>query len=241
MIHPESLSQQKVGDIVTWNYHAAGVFRQYGIDFCCGGGISLQQACEKKEAPLDEVMQQLTDLAGTASTGTSENYHEWDPAFLIDYIENTHHRFVRSKSNEIAAYSQKVAHVHGERHPENVSIYHTFIGLAQDLLLHLEAEETAVFPLIKKVSRLKEENKPLDDQLREQLQAELEGMESDHEHAGETMAQIRQLSNDFTPPPEACTTYRILYQNLAGFEENLHKHVHLENNILFRKAQALIS
>lgn len=241
MIHLESLSQQKVGDIVIWNYHAAGVFRQYGIDFCCGGGISLQEACEKKQTPLDVVVQQLTDLAVTASTGSSENYHEWDPAFLIDYIENTHHRFVRSKSNEITAYSQKVAQVHGERHPENVSIFHTFYDLAQDLLQHLEAEESVVFPLIKKASRLKAEGQPLDDHVRKQLQAELDGMESDHELAGEVMAHIRHLSNDFTPPPEACTTYRILYQNLAGFEENLHKHVHLENNILFPKAQALIA
>ncbi len=241
MLQPESLSQQKVGDIVTWNYHAAGVFRQYGIDFCCGGGIPLKDACEKKQAPLDEVLQQLTTLDRSASSGTSENYHEWDPDFLIDYIENTHHRFVRSKSNEIAAYSQKVAQVHGERHPENVSIFHAFYGLVQDLLQHLEAEESTVFPLIRKAFLLKKEDQPVDDHLREQLRAELEGMESEHEHAGEVMAHIRQLSNGFTPPPDACTTYRILYQNLAGFEENLHKHVHLENNILFRKAQALIS
>ena len=240
MIDNTSITQQKVGDIVTWNYHAAGIFREYGIDFCCGGGITLQKACEKKNLPLDDITRKLQNLNESVDN-TGDNYMDWSPSFLIDYIENTHHRFVRAKTNEIAAYANKVAQVHGERHPENVTIFHAFVGLAHELLDHLEAEEQSVFPLIKRIHALKKDGLPIDSELLDKLKAELDSMESDHEQAGEAMAGIRESSNNFTPPPEACTTYRILYQNLAGFEENLHKHVHLENNILFRKAQAMIS
>ena len=239
MLQLEQLSEQKVGDIVTQNYHAAGVFREHGIDFCCGGGISVQEACEKKGIEPEKVTLQLRQLAESAPSG-GDNYSEWSPDFLIDYIENTHHRFVRTKVHEIGAYAQKVAQVHGERHPWNITIFHTYVDLARELLDHLEAEEKTVFPLIKQVAELRDNDKPIDPEITTSLRSELEKMESDHDGAGEAIAKIRELSSDFTPPADACTTYQVLYQNLAGFEEDLHKHVHLENNILFRKAEALL-
>ena len=240
MLQTENLSEQKVGDIVTENYHAAGVFREYGIDFCCGGGITLREACEKKGAGLEDVVLQLQELVESGSS-TGDNYTEWSPGFLINYIENTHHRFVRSKINEIGAYAQKVAQVHGERHPWNITIFHDFVNLSRELLDHLEAEEKTVFPLIKQLAELRENGQTVDKELVLSLRTELEKMFADHDGAGEIIAKIRETSNDFTPPADACTTYRILYQNLAGFEEDLHKHVHLENNILFRKAEALLN
>jgi len=235
-----SYSNKRIGDIVSENYNAAAIFREFGIDFCCGGGISLQEACEKNGVELTDVSSRLENLSAT-NPYSGDNYAAWTPAFLIDYIVNTHHQFVKQKSDEIAAYAAKVARVHGDRYPENVEIHQTFQELIMELLEHLQEEEQDVFPLIKRVAAKKESGeRPTETELSE-LKEELVKMVSEHEHAGDLMAEIRSLSHQFTPPADACATYRILYQNLEGFEADLHKHVHLENNILFQKMEELVA
>lgn len=234
-----SLHNQRIGDIVSDNYHAAGVFRNYGIDFCCGGGRPLGEVCENKGIDLAEITEQLNNIPwGNQSSG--DNYTDWSPSFLIDYIVNTHHNFVRNKTVEISAYAAKVAKVHGENHPENVDIFRKFSLLTNELMDHLNAEEVTVFPLIKSLSQKVESGEDLSDVEIDELKKQLGLMIEDHDGAGQLMAEIRELSNNFNPPEDACRTYQILYHNLAGFEEDLHKHVHLENNILFRKAEQLI-
>jgi regulator of cell morphogenesis and NO signaling len=234
-MNTELLKTVPVGDIVAKNYHTADVFRKYGIDFCCGGHKTLEFVTSKKGISSDEVALKLISVLNASSSG-SENYNSWSPGFLIDYIENTHHQFVREKIPQILAYAAKVAKVHGERHPENLEIYRLFSQLSKELLEHLEDEEENVFPLIK--SYVNDGEKSVDSAT---YKAALQKLVEDHEEAGEMMAQISDLSNHFTPPADACTTYRILYQNLEGFEQNLHKHVHLENNILFKKAEAVLT
>lgn len=235
-----SLKQSTIGEIVSDNYHAAGVFKELGIDFCCGGGKLLSDVCEKKGIPFEEVVDKLK-AAPWVNRTSGDNYNDWSPDFLIDYIINTHHTFVRKKTEELTGYAAKVAKVHGERHPENVEIFKKFVSLSNELMEHLNEEESRVFPLIKKVYAKRQDGLKPDENEIEELKAELNQMEKEHEVAGSIMADIRELSNGFTPPQDACTTYRILYQNLAGFEEDLHKHVHLENNILFKKMERLIA
>lgn len=234
-----SIYNQRIGDIVSDNYHAAGVFRNYGIDFCCGGGRPLGEVCENMGIDLAEITEQLNNIPwGNRSGG--DNYTDWSPSFLIDYIVNTHHNFVRNKTVEISAYAAKVAKVHGENHPENVDIFTKFSLLTNELMEHLNAEEVTVFPLIKSLSEKIENGEDLSEDEIDELKKQLSLMIEDHDGAGQIMAEIRELSNNFNPPEDACRTYQILYHNLAGFEEDLHKHVHLENNILFRKAEQLI-
>jgi regulator of cell morphogenesis and NO signaling len=237
-IKPNSIETMQIGDIVSANFHAAGVFKEFGIDFCCGGGVPLNVICEKKGIPLQQVTSKLNNLP--TGGGPRQNFNEWQPDFLIDYIINNHHTFVRRKIDEISAYAAKVAKVHGERHPNNVEIYQHFITLANEMQEHLESEEKVVFPLIKKIWSQYSEGEAIEERWIRQLREELAEMETEHETAGDLMKVIRELSNGFTPPADACATYRILYQNLAGFEEDLHQHVHLENNILFKKAAALL-
>lgn len=239
MIHTENLATQRVGDIVSDNYHTAGVFKELGIDFCCGGGKPLIEVCEKKGLSLNEVVQKLNAIPWQGNEN-DHNYKEWDAVFLIDYIINTHHQFVRRKTEEISMYAAKVARVHGERHPENADILKCFTTLSNELIEHLEAEENTVFPLIKTLSEKQKSAEPFTEDETNELKYQLSLMVDDHDGAGELMAKIRDLSHDFTPPEGACRTYEILYQNLAGFEADLHKHVHLENNILFKKAESLL-
>lgn len=238
--HSEPIQFQTVGDIVTENYHAAGVFKEYGIDFCCGGGQTLQKVCKKNGISIDVVLEKLEQVSGDSSK-EAQNYKEWKPNFLIDYIINVHHSFVRNKTDEISVYAAKVARVHGENHPENIDILKKFTTLANEMIEHLEAEEATVFPLIKKLSTKLENGEGLLETEKDKLRGQLSLMVDDHEGAGQLMADIRTLSHNFTPPEDACRTYQILYQNLSGFEEDLHKHVHLENNILFKKAEKLIA
>ena len=238
-MNTSELHQTTVSDIVCSNYHAAGVFREYGIDFCCGGDFTLREACERKGISTEEVSGKLLD-ALEKREASDEQFQDWSPGLLIDYIESRHHRFVRQKVYEIADYAKKVAHDHGQRHPWNITIYQDFLELSEDMLDHLEEEEKKVFPLIRKIEEMSNKGAAIDADTVKKLHDGLELLHEDHEGAGNLMASIRQASNGFTPPDDACTKYRILYKNLAGFEEDLHKHVHLEKNLLFRKAQALV-
>lgn len=233
------LSTARIGDIVADNYHAAGVFKEFGIDFCCGGGVTLEKACRSKGLNADIVLDKLRQL-DLNHVSADQNYNAWEPGFLIDHIEQTHHNFVRSKTSEITGYAAKVARVHGERHPKNVGIYEKFQALSQEMLDHLESEEERVFPLIREIYNNRMNGKTTPEIMVKSLRTELSQMEDEHEAAGNLMKEIRELSNDFNPPEDACRTYQILYQNLAGFEADLHKHVHLENNILFKKAEQLV-
>lgn len=230
----KKLKATPVGKIVADNYHTADVFRKFGIDFCCGGHKTLESVTAKKGISADEIAKKLTTVLESSLAG-SEDYNSWSPSFLIDYIENTHHRFVESKIPQIMAYGGKVANVHGERHPENIEIYRLFELLSRALLDHLADEEENVFPLIREYTTGNTTGVE-----KEVFETALEKLVEDHEEAGEIMARIRELSNQFTPPPDACTTYQIFYQNLEGFEKDLHKHVHLENNILFKKAESFL-
>jgi regulator of cell morphogenesis and NO signaling len=235
-----NLPSARIGDIVAGNYHAAGVFKEFGIDFCCGGGVSLKKACEKRNLDIEHVVSKL-NLLQSVNESPDQNYNAWEPGYLIGHIEQTHHNFVRTKVPEITAYAAKVAGVHGERHPENVAIHEKFVELSRELLNHLETEEERVFPLIRTIFEARMSGKTIPEDVIDSLKNELHLMEEEHEGAGDVMKEIRELSNQFTPPADACRTYQILYLNLSGFEEDLHKHVHLENNILFKKAEELIA
>ncbi|MCH8569078.1 MAG: iron-sulfur cluster repair di-iron protein [Balneolales bacterium] len=231
--------QQQIGEIVAINYRAAGLFRRYGIDFCCGGGISLEEACRRKKLNtlqlLNELQQECTESGG------SENYAQWSVPLLTTYIVETHHRYVRRKSEELLAFAAKVASRHGNTHPENTEIYHLLSALVPELMEHLVSEESHAFPLITKATREVEENGKISDDLKKRLNELLEEMENEHESAGDIMKQIRLLSHDYTTPSGACQTYQVLYKGLEEFEQDLHKHVHLENNILFKKARKLLN
>lgn len=221
-----NLIDQTIGDIVASHYQAAGVFHKYGIDFCCGGGVSLAQACRKRNLDPDVLVREL-EVVLVRETAPGQDFASWSTGDLIDHIVRSHHGFVRMKTAEIAAYSSKVATVHEASHPETVQVRDLFAQLADAMAIHMAEEESIVFPMIRTASE--------DPKWRADLAAELDHMHTDHDEAGAMMSKLREITNGFAPPDDACATYRILYRNLAGFEADLHQHVHLENNILFKR------
>lgn len=232
-------STSTVGEIVAGDYRTAQVFRSFGLDFCCGGGAPVEEACSKKKVDPALVFKALEKLQDEV-VSPEEKYNEWELGFLSDYIVNTHHQFVRGKLPEIGFYSTKVARVHGSRNPELIEMYHLFERLSAELLDHLAKEEEILFPYIKELTELKKAGEKQYTKPHFETAANpVAMMKEEHETAGEIMEQMENLSNGFTPPEEACTTYRVYFKNLKAFQEDLHKHVHLENNILFPKALRL--
>ncbi len=226
----------KIGEIVAEDYRTASVFKKFGIDFCCGGGRSIEEACARKGADAGALLAAIDELDRESPRRSSE-YNKWEIDFLADYIVNKYHLYVREKCPEIMAYADKVAKVHGEWRPETVEVARRFAELRDELMSHMAKEEQILFPYIKRlVSAGKggEVPRPPFGTVANPVHM----MEEEHDAAGAIMKEIRELSGDYQPPEGACNTYRVLYAMLDEFEENLHAHVHLENNILFPKAIA---
>jgi regulator of cell morphogenesis and NO signaling len=233
------LQEQTLAEIVTSNYRTAAVFEKYHLDFCCKGKRSLEQACEEKQLNMTELLSEL-ELTSLRETGAVINFEELSLSQLVDHIIAHHHQYVKNEMPLIALYLQKIAAKHGGRHPEMLKVFEIFIALKEELEMHMQKEEQILFPRIKAAeNRVWEETGQAANQ--SFLQAPIHVMEEEHDNAGEAMTAIRELTNNYTLPEDACTTYKLSFAALAAFETDLHHHVHLENNILFPKALRLFS
>jgi regulator of cell morphogenesis and NO signaling len=228
---------ETVGQIAAKDIRKAEVFKKLGIDFCCGGKKSLKQACEEKGLDLSSVEAELKTV--TAAPRTSENYDRWNPDFLADYIYNKHHQYYYDEAPSIEELLANVVGHHGENYPELQEVYRLYRILAQELNAHFAKEEKVVFPFVKALVRAKQTGNV--EELRNQfsLSQPIQMMESDHEEAGEILARINEVTDGYTPPAGACNSFQFLYKKLSELEDDLHQHIHLENNILFPKALQL--
>lgn len=226
-------AEKTVADILMENPKAATVFKKYHIDYCCKGGKLFEEACA--EAGLDpKALQEEIDHT-TESAPFNVRARKWTLDFLADYVVNNHHQYVREVTPDLLALSNKVTRVHGNSHPELHDIDKTINAIAGELMQHIEKEEQILFPAIKQLFRQENDMTfPFTT-----IQAPIRMMEDEHTQAGEGFEKIRELSDHFTVPQDACTSYRLLFDMLAAYEDDLHQHIHLENNILFPKAIAL--
>ena len=222
--------QRTIRDVVVEDYRTAAVFQKYDLDFCCGGGVSIERACEKKGIDVSALLSDLKSTLAEPSAGDSR-MNAWSAPLLIDYIEENHHAWVRSVVPAVRQHAEKVARVHGPGRPSLVEVNERFQRMADELEAHMQAEEKKLFPLIRRLTV------PQDDtaELKEKVKGIIDKMERDHTEAGDDMREIRRLTDDFTPPSDACMTYKVLFQELKDFETDLHRHVHLENNLLHQK------
>ena len=233
-----SLSEMTIGDIVANDYRTAEVFEKHGIDFCCGGQITLTEASLKQGLDLAALMSELESLQLTP-IDRSQNYSSWALPFLADYIVNTHHVYLKENDDQIATYARKVASVHGARHSEVIQIAAIFEKIAHDMVGHLKEEEEVFFPALKRADAARISGNTPEAGNREAIRISLLRLHREHEEIGEAVHTIRHLSREYAIPVDACNTFAITYRKLKEFEDDLHKHVHLENNILFLKAAQL--
>lgn len=231
------LLTKSLAKIVTENHKTANVFEKYQLDFCCKGKRTLQEACKENKVNPVEVLSDLELTMMTAITEVAEP-DTLSLNDLSDHIVDTHHAYVRNELPLIYGYLQKVASKHGERHPELFKIFELFAAVKEEMEMHMMKEEKILFPRIREVEKLTNDNATLHIN-NTFIAAPVSVMEQEHDHAGSMMAEIRELSNNYTPPADACTTYKLSFEALKAFEQDLHRHVHLENNILFPKALKL--
>ena len=232
------LMTKSLAQIVNNNHRAAIVFEKYHLDFCCKGKRTLAQACTESELKAEEVLSDLERTIQSSSSSIAINYDNLSLAQLAEYILMTHHSFVKKEMPVILGYLQKVVSKHGDRHPEMIKVLQLFTAVKEEMEGHMQKEELILFPRIKDIEHQLTEGKQIIINST-YLLSPINMMEQEHDHAGSLLAEIRQLINDYNPPADACTTYRLCYASLQAFELDLHQHVHLENNILFPKAMQL--
>jgi regulator of cell morphogenesis and NO signaling len=222
-----------VAELVSENINTAHTFKKHGIDFCCGGGVSLEKACKKNQIKLDVL---LEDLQQVTVEGRNYKYKEWDLHFLAQHIENVHHSYVEEAIPILIQYTNKVANVHGKANPELIQIKEIFAEIASELTQHLKKEELILFPYIAKMENASKKGEKIERPHFGSVENPIAMMEDEHEAAGDLMKDIAYLTNNYTVPEHACNTYKAMFHKLQEFESDLHLHIHLENNILFPKA-----
>jgi regulator of cell morphogenesis and NO signaling len=233
----ERFENATVGEIVATDFRAAAIFDSFGIDFCCGGRRSLSDACRGASVDTARVVRALDELA--QSTGGGEDVTRWPLERLIDHIVTTHHAYVREALPRIVRYLTKLQEVHGERHPELARIVRVFAELEAELNQHLLKEEQVLFPYIRDLVEQDEQAcggfmSPFGT-----VENPIRMMEREHREAADALRIIRGLTRGYVAPDDGCTTYQVAMAELAQFEHDLHRHVHLENNVLFPRAVAL--
>lgn len=233
-ITKSSPAEETVADLLRQNPPATSVFKKFKIDFCCKGSLFFNEACHEVGLNPLEVREQIMEAIEDAPVHLRAE--EWPLDFLTDYIIKNHHAYVTAKIPVMMEMLDKVVKVHGKAHSELAEIKLDFSWVAKELAFHMYKEETILFPAIKELVRAKESQGKLAAFPFGTVRNPIRMMEDEHAGAGEDLENIRRLTRDYTLPADACSSYRLLYQLLEEFEEDLHQHVHLENNILFPKA-----
>lgn len=230
--------QRTIGSIVADDYRTAAVFNAHGIDFCCKGGRTIAEVCRTKAIDprtLEAELHQAVSREG----GASDDVRHWSLARLIEHIEHVHHRYVESRTVTLLQFLDKLCKVHGDRHPELFTIREEFQACAGAMAAHMKKEELVLFPYINQLEKAAQHGTAPPTPHFGTVENPIAMMEHEHDAEGERFRRIAELSSDYTNPPDGCTTYGTAYAMLREFEEDLHRHIHLENNILFPRAKAL--
>jgi regulator of cell morphogenesis and NO signaling len=227
--------QTKVKDIALSNPAARQILEDAGLDYCCGGGKSLHEACLHADVPAEEILKRLRET----SKHVSPDEASWASAPLVDltgHIRDRHHRYVREAIARVQPLLDKVEAKHGKSHSEIADIRRLFTEVGREMIMHMQKEEQILFPNIDALEKATNAHSSVEFPFFQTVRNPIHAMMKEHDAAGELVRQIRKASSEYTAPTDACTSYKALYQDLREFEVDLHQHVHLENNILFPRA-----
>lgn len=228
------LKNNLIGEIVAEDFRTAAVFKKNGIDFCCRGNRTIEDACTAKKLDAEKIYEEINTLP--IKGGNVVDFQSWPLDLLADYIEKTHHRYAEEKIPVIEAFLDKLCKVHGGHHPELFEIRDLFFASAQDLAPHFKKEELILFPFIRNMIKAQRTGEAFMQPTFGSVENPVNMMMHDHDFEGERFRKIAALTSGYNPPADACNTYRVTFAMLDEFEQDLHTHIHLENNILFPKA-----
>lgn len=232
--------ERTVGSIVAEDYRAAAVLTAHGIDFCCKGGRSVEDVCRAKELDPAALAHEI-EVALARDTHAADDTRGWSLGRLIDHIEQVHHRYVEARVPVLREYLDKLCKVHGERHPELFEMRQEFTACGAAMAVHMKKEELMLFPYIKQLEKAQQEGSAAPVPHFGTVNNPVHMMMDDHDAEGARFRRIKELSWGYANPPDGCVTYSTAMRMLQEFEEDLHRHIHLENNILFPRAVALES
>ena len=233
-------AERTVRELALENAAATRVFEKLGIDYCCGGTKSLGDACRAANLSFDNVLDSLEMAEEAAHAAQKDRVWQNEPlADLIAHIENTHHQYTREEMARLVPLLNKVCSVHGKNHPELQQVRASFQGLVQELTSHMMKEEQVLFPYVVRMEEAVIQKEPVLPSPFGSVQNPVTMMEHEHDSAGNALRDMRKASCGYTAPADGCVSYQTLYKALADFEADLHRHIHLENNILFPRAIAM--
>jgi regulator of cell morphogenesis and NO signaling len=227
--------ETKVNEIALSNPGARHILEDAGIDYCCGGGKSLGEACRKANVAEAEILLRLRENAQQVDPEESQ----WVSAPLAEltkHIRERHHQYVRLSIPRLSVLLAKLCERHGTRHAELSVIEKLFADVAREMLMHMQKEEQILFPYIDALERAANGKEAVEPPFFQTVKNPIHSMMREHDFAGELLRQIRTASSEYKAPADGCTTFKAAYQALEEFEKDLHLHVHLENNILFPRA-----
>ncbi len=230
--------EKTIGELVAGNYRTAPVFKKYGIDFCCKGGRTIEDACASKGINPEPLLADL-DKAFEIKDDSGNDYTAWPLDKLADYIIDEHHSYVERAILQVKPFLEKVAKVHGPGHPHLLEVRDLFFEASANLSQHMKKEELILFPFIKKMQMAKDAGEPMPQPPFGSIGNPIAMMKAEHEDEGTRFERISELTNNYLPPEYACNTWQVSFHLLKEFQDDLHKHIHLENNILFPQALEL--
>jgi regulator of cell morphogenesis and NO signaling len=233
-------AEKTVRELALENPAATRVFEKLGIDYCCGGNKSLEEACRAANLPMNSVLDSLA-IAEQSARATKEdrNWPTEPLSDLVAHIRSTHHKYTRDELARLAPLLEKVCSVHGKNHPELLQVRTSFQDLSKELTIHMMKEEMVLFPYIVRMEESVLQREPVLPPPFGSVKNPVAMMEHEHDSAGNALRTMREASCGYTPPGDACISYQTLYKALSEFEADLHQHIHLENNILFPRAIAM--
>lgn len=229
-----------VTDIVRNDYRTADVFLKYDIDFCCGGKWPLEMVCSSKGLDIEEILQQLTLASKTVQISNSLRFHDWSTGFLIDFIVNVHHEYLKNNLSIVLEYVNRFMKGHLKKFPELLPLQDILTKLHKDILTHLLSEEEVFFPYIRQISNAHLHREPYASLLVKTLRKPLQvAMHNEHDLMNKLLQQMRNLTNNYMLPENACVTHRVTFQKLQELDNDLTQHLYLESHVLFPRAIAI--
>jgi regulator of cell morphogenesis and NO signaling len=234
----QTYKNQKLSQIVGHNMKAAEILEENHIDFCCGGDKTLDEACQEQNISPQPIEQQLHEALQEKDSET-EFIKNLDPAELSDYITKRHHAFVREQIPRINKHLDKICEVHSKNHPELYKVKEEFEKASRALESHMADEENILFPYIREMMNARSEGRFPNLKGFHTVEGPIQKMLEEHENEGARFDRLDEMTHGFGVPDDGCNTFRLTYQQLEEFKKDLHKHIHLENNILFPEAKRL--
>lgn len=228
----KTMTNQDVSELLSEDYRRARVFRSYNIDFCCGGDRTLETVCESRDVDPETLAEELIEVS-RGKTGDAESFSEMEPEALIDLVQEKHHEYTEEAIRRISGYLDRVRTVHGDNHPEILELADLWVELGPEMLQHTQREDRLLFPYARELLRGAEPSEATERPDEKSARELIDSMEGEHDETSDRLYEIKELTNGFSPPDDACTKFRALYSDLEEFVDVTMEHVFIENTILF--------